>query len=196
MDRVAKYLVAVAVVAIALALKYPFASLGEDHPFLLLPASVILATWYGGRGPGLVATVLAALGADLLFLGATTSTSSGELVALVVLIGEGVLIVFVTDALRAAREVALSEATAADRGRRSNALALEMREELLRLWTQKLSGPLAHVIVAVQHGRDAVTAGDRDAALAALDELQADVTLLQRTADQWTAGEDSQTKTS
>jgi hypothetical protein len=195
MDRVAKYLVAVAVVAIALALKYPFASLGEDHPFLLLPASVILATWYGGRGPGLVATVLAALGADLLFLGATTSTS-GELVALVVLIGEGVLIVFVTDGLRAAREAALGEATAADRARRSNALALQMREELLRLWTQKLSGPLAHVIVAVQRGRDAVTAGDRDAALAALDALQADVTLLQRTADQWTAGEDSQTKAS
>src|SRR2546428_765490 len=93
MHRVPKYLMAVATVAIALALKYPFASLGEDHPFLLLPSAVIVSTWFGGRGPGLVATVLAAIGADALFLGGGSGPTPGEGLALTVLVAEGVRIV-------------------------------------------------------------------------------------------------------
>jgi len=40
-------------------------SLGNQFPFLLLYPGVICAAWYGGFGPGLLATVLAALVADL-----------------------------------------------------------------------------------------------------------------------------------
>jgi len=186
MVRVTKYVVALSVVAIALALKYPFSNLGTDHPFLLLPAAVILATWYGGRGPGLVATIVGAVGADVLFLPPVgLGTSPAELIALAVLIGEGLLIVSVTDALRAARVKAQHEATEADRARRSASLALQMREELLRLLTQKLAGPLAHMTVAAQRARDALRAGDGETASASVGALLDDVELLQRTAERW-----------
>jgi len=184
MVRITRYLVALAVVAAAFALKYPFSSLGADHPFLLLPAAVILSTWYGGRGPGLVATVVGAIGADVLFLPPVGfGAEPGELLALAVLIGEGLLIVGVTDALRAARAVAQREAREADHARRSASFALQMREDLLRVWTQKLAGPLAHVAVATQRARDALRSGDREAASASLDALDDDVSLLQRTAE-------------
>src|SRR2546428_7963359 len=62
------YGVAIAVVTAALAVKYLFSDLGSEHPFVLLPAAVIVAAWYGGRGPGLLAAVIAALGADHPFL--------------------------------------------------------------------------------------------------------------------------------
>src|SRR5256885_7774562 len=61
------YGVAIAVVAAALAVKYLFSDLGSEHPFVLLPAAVIVAAWYGGRGPGLLAAGVAALGAGILF---------------------------------------------------------------------------------------------------------------------------------
>jgi signal transduction histidine kinase len=185
MQRVARYAVALAVVALALALKIPFSDLGTNHPFLLLPAAVVLATWYGGRGPGLVATIVAAVGADVLFLPPFgLGMDPGEFVALGALIAEGLLIVVVTDELRAARVRAQHEATEADRARRSASLALQMREELLRLWSQKLAGPLAHIVVATQSARDAMRSGNGDRAVASLDALANDVGLLQRTADQ------------
>src|SRR2546428_13694469 len=52
------YGVAVAAVALALVIKVLFSGLGADHPFVLLPAAVIVSAWYGGRGPGLVAAGL------------------------------------------------------------------------------------------------------------------------------------------
>ena len=190
MRRVASYVAAILVVVAALALKYPFASLGDDHPFVLLPAAVILSTWYGGRGPGVLATVVSAIGADVLFLPPFGVGTPGELIALTVLIAEGVLIVWVTGALRAAREQAQRKAAEADNARRSAALALQMRDELMRLWTQKLSGPLAHVLVAVQRCRESVSSGDAGSAMTSLDALQADVSLLQRTAERWIEGQD------
>jgi K+-sensing histidine kinase KdpD len=186
MVQVTKYVVALSAVAIALALKYPFSNLGADHPFLLLPAAVIVSTWYGGRGPGLVATVVGAVGADVLFLPPVGfGTDPGEFIALAALFGEGVLIVSITDALRAARVKAQHEATEADRARRSASLALQMREELLRLLTQKLAGPLGHMSVAAQGARDALRAGDDETAAASVDALAGDVELLRRTAERW-----------
>ena len=185
MYRVTKYLVAIVVVIVALALKYPFASFGSDHPFLFLPAAVILATWYGGRVPGVLATILAAVGSDILFLPpGGLGAAPEELVALVALVAEGLLIVAITVGLRSAHERAMREAAEAERARRSAALALQMREELLRLWTQKLAGPLAHVATSAERAREAVGSDD-DAARGALDSLSEDVGLLQRTAERW-----------
>lgn len=179
------YLVAVAVVVTAIGVKTVVSSLGADHPFLLFPAAVILATWYGGRRPGLLATTLASISADVLFVPPIGfgATSPSDLVALVVLFAEGLLIVLVTDSLREARLRAADQGLQADRAHRATSFSLSVRDEVLGLWTQKLTGPLAHVAAAARRTHQALDAGDREAALEALAGLEADISLLQRTAE-------------
>lgn len=181
------YVFAVGAVLVALALKLTASSLGADHPFLLLPAAVMVATWVGGRGPGAVATIAGAIGADVLFLPPSgLGASPSELLALSVLLAEGGLIVVLTSAMRAAQLRAAHEADESDRARRASALALQLRDEFLQLWAQKLSGPLAHVVVITQDLRAALSSGDAEGARSSLDALEADVGLVQRTADAWT----------
>ena len=186
MHRLAQYLVALGAVAIALALKYPFANLGADHPFLLLPAAVIVSTWYGGRGPGLLATVTSAVAADVLFLlPYGIGAAPGELFALAALVGEGVLIVQITVLLRAARERAKAETNAAEQARREAAVALHMREELIDVWTRKVRGPLSELALSARTAREAVTDLDQARAVVAIDQLASDIGLLGRTAEHW-----------
>jgi signal transduction histidine kinase/putative methionine-R-sulfoxide reductase with GAF domain len=63
-----RYVVAVGFVAAAVALKSVPPQLGQERPFLLLYVAVILAAWYGGRGPAVVAVALAVVAADYFFL--------------------------------------------------------------------------------------------------------------------------------
>jgi PAS domain S-box-containing protein len=63
------YGVAIVAVGLALAVKIWIASAwAVEGPFLLFLGAVLFASWSGGVGPGLVATVLAALAADYFFL--------------------------------------------------------------------------------------------------------------------------------
>jgi K+-sensing histidine kinase KdpD len=122
------YGVAIAAVALALAIKYLFDELGADHPFVLLPAAVIVATWYGGRGPGLFAAVIAAVGADILFLPpAGFGVLRDDVFPLVALLAEAILIVEITVRLRRTRELARREAASADLARREASLGMHMR---------------------------------------------------------------------
>ena len=60
--RPARYAVAIGSAAIAAVLvEFLLPSVGNQFPFLLLYPAVICAAWYGGFGPGLLATVLTAL---------------------------------------------------------------------------------------------------------------------------------------
>ena len=62
--RPARYAVAIGSAAIsAVLVGFLLPSLGNQFPFLLLYPAVICAAWYGGFGPGLLATVLTALAA-------------------------------------------------------------------------------------------------------------------------------------
>jgi K+-sensing histidine kinase KdpD len=110
-EAVVAYSVAVAAVTIALTLKYLFVGLGADHPFVLLGTPVLLAAWYGGRGPGLAATVLVTIGADWLFLAPFGfGLERSDILGLLGLLAEGVLIVAVTVGLRTAQKRARYEA--------------------------------------------------------------------------------------
>jgi PAS domain S-box-containing protein len=63
------YATAALAVAVALAVKFRVAPLLEtDAPFLLFHAAVLFAAWWGGVGPGLLATGLAVLAADYYFV--------------------------------------------------------------------------------------------------------------------------------
>jgi K+-sensing histidine kinase KdpD len=195
MDRDARvligYAVAVAAVAIAMAIKYLFSGLGEDHPFLLLPAAVIVAAWYGGRGPGLLAAAVAAIGADILFLPpAGIGVLSDDLFALVALLAEAIFIVEITVRLRKARELARSEAASAEQARREASFGLHMREELLTFLSTKLNRPLIGMVDGLISARSAVERGETTHAMAALDNLATNVHELQRTTEHWVAEAD------
>jgi len=185
------YVVAIAAVAVAMAIKYMFSGLGEDHPFLLLPAAVIVAAWYGGRGPGLLAAAVAAIGADILFLPpAGIGVLSDDLLALIALLAEAIFIVEITVRLRKARERARSEAASAEQARREASFGLHMREELLTFLSTKLNRPLIGMVDGLISARSAVERGETTHAMAALDNLATDVRVLQRTTEHWVAEAD------
>ena len=62
--RPARYGVVIGFVTIAVVLSEFLLSCGDHFPFLLYYPAVFCAAWYGGFGPGLLATVLSALCAD------------------------------------------------------------------------------------------------------------------------------------
>ena len=192
MDRPARaligYVVAVAAVGVAMGIKYAFSGLGADHPFVLLPAAVIVGAWYGGRGPGLLAAAVAAIGADILFLPpAGIGVLSDDLFALVALLAEAILIVEVTVRLRKAGELARGEASSAELAHREASLGLHMREELLTFLSTKLHGPLTGMVDGLIAARSAVERGETARAMTALDGLAGEVRLLQRTTEHWVA---------
>jgi K+-sensing histidine kinase KdpD len=177
------YAVAVAAVAVALALKYAFTG---DHPFVFLPAAVIVAAWVGGRGPGLVAVVLVAVGTDLLFVPPSgLGFEADDALPFLALLIEAVLIVEITVRMREAEERARREAVAADLARRELTLSLKMREELLAFWSAKLHGPLTELVAGVRSARTALEQGNDARALVALDSVVTDMQAVQRTAEQW-----------
>jgi K+-sensing histidine kinase KdpD len=182
------YGVAVAAVALALGIKYLFDELGSDHPFVLLPAAVIVAAWYGGRGPGLLAAVIAAVGADILFLPpAGLGVLRDDLFPLAALIAEAVLIVEITVRLRKTTELARREAASAEQARREASFGLQMREELLTFLSTKLNRPLLGLVDGLISARSAVERGQNTQAMAALDTLSTEVRVLQRTTEHWVA---------
>lgn len=127
-----RYGAAVVAVALALALKILIDPLIlQDTPFLLVFAAIMLAAWYGGLGPGLVATALAALITDYFFLHPQYSFSgpSLEAVPLLVFLLEGALVSTLTTALHSAK----GRAEASTREALERQEALRFSEERFRL---------------------------------------------------------------
>jgi len=64
-----RYTVAVAAVAIAFAIRYGiYGTLDNRLPFAFFTSATLIAAWYGGLGPGLLAAVSGLLLGDLFFL--------------------------------------------------------------------------------------------------------------------------------
>jgi PAS domain S-box-containing protein len=65
---VKRYLIAVAAIGVALALRAAFDPwLGDRVPYITVFGAIIVAAWYGGAGPAIVAAALGWLGSDFLF---------------------------------------------------------------------------------------------------------------------------------
>ena len=178
------YVVAIVAVAVAITLKLLMSAVGSTHPFVVLAAGVIVAAWLGGRGPGLLAVALAAIGSGFLFL-APGGFGADDLLAVAALIAENILIVEITVRLRAAQERAGAEAAEAQKARTEASFALQMREELLTFWSQRLRGPFGDLGSRLARVRHAVESNDRAGTISALDDLAKDVTAVQRTAEHW-----------
>jgi len=113
-----RYGVAVLAVGVAFGLKLLLDPLiVQDVPFLLVFGAIMVSAWYGGLGPGLLATAAAGLATDYFFLypKGTFSGFSLEAVPLLVFLLEGTLVCLLTEALRAARSRAESNKLEAER---------------------------------------------------------------------------------
>ncbi len=126
------YGVALASVGLALGLKLLLDPLTvQDTPFLLTFGAIMVSAWYGGLGPGLLATVLAALIADYFFLHPKGSFSglSPQAAPLVAFLLEGGLVSFLASSLRSA--TARAEASAQEA--RAHEDSLRTSEERFRM---------------------------------------------------------------
>src|SRR5215210_1650926 len=105
----ARYGVAVLAVGLVLSLKLLLNPLiTQQSPFLLMAAAVIVAAWFGGLGPGILATLLGALAVDYFFLepvGSFTGLGVGIL-PFTLFVLQGLLISSLVEALRATRQQA------------------------------------------------------------------------------------------
>ncbi|MGE5219961.1 MAG: DUF4118 domain-containing protein, partial [Chloroflexota bacterium] len=63
-----RHVIAIATVGLALALASLLPSRADPSHFTLFFAAVMISAWYGGLGPGLVATVMSALALDYFFI--------------------------------------------------------------------------------------------------------------------------------
>jgi PAS domain-containing protein len=115
-----RYGVAVLAVGVAFAIKLLLDPLiVQETPFLLIFGAIMISAWYGGLGPGLLATVAAGLATDYFFLQPTSSFSGFNLetVPLLAFFLEGTLVCLLTEALRAARVRAEGSKLEAERHR-------------------------------------------------------------------------------
>ncbi len=128
----ARYGVAVVSVVLFVAIKLLLAQTSiPQSPFLLFSAAVMVAAWFGGLGPGLLATALATAAGDYFFWSPFGSFTRPGLNALplVLFALQGALISLLAQALRSATTRAESSAREAERHQRS----LRQSEERFRL---------------------------------------------------------------
>src|SRR3712207_4268151 len=124
-SAVRRYGVAPLSVAVALALTRALWPWVEPHPTPLFLAAVMLSALYGGLGPSLVATALAALVVDYFFIPPTSGIelSVDNVVRTAVFVGVALLISWIDAARRRAeadlRRHAMQQAAVAELGQRA-----------------------------------------------------------------------------
>jgi PAS domain S-box-containing protein len=135
LDMILRYGVAALAVGVALLFKLLLDPLTvQDTPFLLVFGAIIVSAWYGGLGPGLMATCLSVLATDYFFLYPKGAFSGFNLEGLdvVVFLLEGVLVSVLTSSLRSARDRAERSAREA----RAHQESLRESEERFRLMVE------------------------------------------------------------
>jgi PAS domain S-box-containing protein len=109
-DPLGRYAVAVLATGLAVAAKVALDPvIGAETPFIILLAPVIVAAWYGGLGPGLLATGLATLAAIVLPVARAYTAPR-----VIIFVLEGALVSALSAALHAARQRAEAGRAAAE----------------------------------------------------------------------------------
>jgi hypothetical protein len=146
---------------------------------------VAVAAWFGGRGPGVLAAVLiTVLGAS--FVGPDLLRDTSDLVALIAVAVQAAAVVAITVALRTALVRARESAHAAEEARRELKFAVAVRDEVLRVWSEKVRGPLARLEVVASDALEGLERdGYRGAATRSLRALVDDAGMLRRVTANW-----------
>ena len=121
-----RYIIAVALIGAALLLRYELRSwLGPNVLYLQFFPAILIAAWYGGLGPGVVATATAALAAMYFFLppAGLAVGQPADLVSLSLFVATGLGIAWTNHLLRnAERECRAEAALATERAERLDAV--------------------------------------------------------------------------
>jgi signal transduction histidine kinase/ActR/RegA family two-component response regulator len=156
-----RYFVAVAATMAAFAARFLLKStLGNVAPLLMFTLSVMISAWYGGLGPGLLATALSLLLGDYFFI----AESVAERIEEVIFLGIGIS----TSILSQARLTLLAkrqQLLASERGaRRAAEDANRIRDEFLCTVSHELRTPLTAIngwAMMLRAGRLDATQADR-----------------------------------
>ncbi|MFL9456620.1 PAS domain S-box protein [Tolypothrix bouteillei VB521301_2] len=123
------YGVAVLISLVALALRWLLHPLlGDNAPLLGLILAVTVSSWYGGFGPGLLATVLSALFGTYFFILPTFTlkvVDSIGVVRICIFLAEGALISWLNEELRVAKHKAELTALSLQKSEEHNRLLIE-----------------------------------------------------------------------
>jgi signal transduction histidine kinase/CheY-like chemotaxis protein len=147
------YLVALIGTGLVASARAAFGSLvGGDVPLLPFVLPVMVAAWYGGLGPGLVATAAGAAVGTFLFVTPTNDflpLSGNDRVRLAIFLTEGTVISYLSGALHAARREAEGHAKEALDKQRQLEDADRHKNEFLATLAHELRNPLSAIRYAL-----------------------------------------------
>ena len=130
------YIVAVISTAAAAVVGFALRAYLDRSVFILFTAPIALASWYGGKRPALVATILGLVAADVVFLEHSSllvPTDLNEVIASGVFLFVGLIIVHLGTLLRQSRDEAQENASTLQ----DQALELELQKTELEQQTQE-----------------------------------------------------------
>jgi PAS domain S-box-containing protein len=154
-----RWLVAVGSVGVVLVARILLEPHLAPTVFLLFFAAVTVSGWYGGFGPGLLATVLSAFASYFVFMaprGASSIGVSGDFLRVGLFVVEGVLISFLTETLHRSTRRAVSAHRAAVEARRESGEAMGMT----RRASQEQEALRSRLAAVVEASNDAIVTTD------------------------------------
>ena len=140
----ARYIAAIGCVATSLGLRYLLSDyLGPNVPYLQFFPAILVASWYGGFGPGVLATALSAFAALYWFIGPAGALTVADALTLSLFTLIGIAIASLNGRLREARDLARHEANHVERDQPDRAARDD--HPLLGVASQRVGGQLVGV---------------------------------------------------
>jgi signal transduction histidine kinase len=155
-SAMSRYIIAAVAVVVATLLRSVLHSLGDSGISPLYFAAVLFSAWYGGMGPGIVATGLSGIATAYLLMPTTTSAEGVRDTILRVLVFTivAVLTSSLHAALKRAAEASRAAAEASSRAKEAAEEASAAKSRFVAMVSHELRAPLvpvAMVIEAMEH---------------------------------------------